>query len=198
MARKYDKFIKQSEFEKPYREDEDYPAMQYYFPMPPGFEFPPFPEQAGVTEESMDYQSPLGVWWGEPEEISIEGGCAVNLYCDPNNFADIYPGESIIHCVSGFCSDNFEFEILGMHTDGFELSNPFYKYTYNTACVTLTSPADPDPDAKVYLQAVDLDYAYTDVTWPGTDTLIARGQAWKICIIEAGCSCETAETLEYD
>lgn len=84
---------KESEFKKPYREDDHVP-MEHFVPWPPPWmppfpPFPPFPEP--VPEDP-------GPWFpgGPPEEEPWEGVCPGYVMCDPGNPTTIAQGESVV------------------------------------------------------------------------------------------------------
>jgi len=88
---------KESEFKKPYREDDHVP-MEHWADYPfPVFTFPPFPNFPGPVPPA---DSPCNLRTGEAEEKEFDTKCPVFVYCCPSNPTTIVAGETEVLLVN--------------------------------------------------------------------------------------------------
>lgn len=107
---------KESEFKKPYLED-DHVKMEHWADWPyPRYTFPPFPNFPGPIPE--DPSSPWNLRPGEEEEEIVELVCPSGVFCDPANPTTIaQSGSEILTVWSCPPPRTLTAEIYGPYTD---------------------------------------------------------------------------------
>jgi hypothetical protein len=191
----YDKFEPKSEFEKGYLND-SYEEMQYYYPSPPGFTF-----FFNIDDYPIEFAEmlPPGAGGLQPGAEESHAGCPPFLWCDPTNPDTVDNGDSAIICFGGFCSSNISITLLEVSDDGFSLGSIVYFPAAHRACVTLKANLSSSEKGKAYIQAVDLDYAYSTMKYPYSDDYIPHPWAWKICTATCEpCDCDVVDNVAYD
>jgi len=197
LKEKYAIFRRKSELKKPYLEDA-FPEMEYQDYDWPNIK-PYWPDYPPITDEIQSGGTKYPI--GDLEELETHTGCPVMLWCDPTNPDEITPGDEILMCFEGFCSKNISIKLLEVSADGFSLGKIYIFggtkwYPPIRACAMLS--ASSTCEGTAYVEACDKDYAYSSLTYAGTNRPYPNPAAWITCTVRAECDCETKPDVAYD
>ena len=162
LAEKYGKKVPQSSFEKPYNEDiENYPAMQYYWPMPPRWTYPPFPVTAITEDFAGEEPSPIVAWFPDTTRPPGNTTCPPYMECDPTNPETTDIDGCALLFVGGMCGINIQVSLLEISSDDWKIRSTggnFDCMHCQPAFFAEVCYEGNEPEAIAYVEFVDKDF----------------------------------------